>query len=521
MLLCVCALTPGAIAGPPALDRDVIASVPSQAELVVILNGGADHIDEPAARVSIRMLEEAGLLSEPVREAWGELADILALSPRDAFDELLGHRCAFFGRYSGTDGLRWALLTQVSERSGSRIRRRLSLAPRERRGERVINIGEGGGYMLAIGKPVDGWCSMLLAEPESRDMFDDALPMLTGAGGRDNLGAHPAFDRMPIDVRADAIFILNELRDGTASLSTCSLNATPDGYDGSIVVALGEPIFADRRAAWSPTMLDRLDNDAIAVVLGVIGSDVVQSVVLRLADEALGGFAELLAARFGGRIAIVIETERGAVEDTWTPTLGVSAALETNDVYRTSIDLDQAMSEVVPRLEKLFGSPALRRAPDYEGAHYEAVRVEPLQGPLADMLALAIGPKPAMTWVSCRWGRPRRANEPPDNMVARTGWWCFGSASADADARANWPVKRLCDELSAELIDERPTRRVIGVIRPRRFVEFLEERAGPPLFQSDMLAWIDEVRWHLDPARDALLTGAMTIRLDVERLDEP
>jgi len=510
-----------ALAGPPAFDRATVSSAPRDASMIVLVNDAAAQLEEPAARVGVRVLEEANLLTPPVREAWGELASSLGWDEHRALKELLGRRFAFLERYEDRGGLKWAVVTLVSDRARARILRKLDLAPRERLDGRVVNVGEGGGFLVAIGPSRDGWSFLLLAERESKDLFRKSLPMLTGTGGPDALAANPAFARVRLDVDADAIVILND--HDAATVTTIAVERTPTGYDGRIVLSPADPDRLDMAAAWSPEMLERLDDRAIGVILGVLGPGTVRSWFLRFADEILGGFAERLATRFGGRVALVVESEEGAVLGTTTPTLGLSAALETNDVFRAALELDAAMADAIPRLEQLGveGAP-VRDAPNYRGELYEAVRVEPVQGMLASTLAGAIGPDPAFTWVGRHWGPATRDDGPPEHLVARTGWWCVGAASGGTQARLEaWPVQRLCEALASEQVGERPTHRVLGVLRPARFVDWLVARRGDARTPTQIraLAWIEEIRWSLEPDQGGVLTGELSITLDVDALD--
>jgi hypothetical protein len=266
-------------------------------------------------------------------------------------------------------------------------------------------------------------------------------------------------------------------------------------------------------------MLERLDDGALGVFLGVAGRDAVRGLTIPV-DEL--PFMELVDLFDTGRVAIVAEAERALASES-EPTLGVTLALETNDVYQTCVRADRAMAGVIPRVERLVGAGDDHATTDYEGELHETVRVEPLDQPLASTLGAVIGPAPTLAWVGVDWGPGWRGPEPPAHLRATTGWWGVSLASGGvAGRRAEWPVQRVARALSAERIDEKPTRMSIALLRPRRFVEWMAARRGVDEIPGQLgsLAWIDEVRWDLRPvARPGVLVGDLRVALNVARLD--
>lgn len=496
----------------PELDRATIASMPTDAGLIVVVNKAAAQRKEPAGRASIRLLEDANLLSPPVREAWSQLAEKLRWDEMKAFDELLGHRFAIIGRFEPRVGARWTLLTLINDDTRDRLLKSVSVTPRRLVGGRVVSVGEGGGFQLAIGATKGGWSRLLLAAPESTALFDLSLPILAGEEATDNLGDDPAFARVDIDVGADAILILRGNEGST--ITTFTAKAEGNAYTGKIGVSTD----ADRAAigAWSQATFDRLDDDAIGVILGAIEPGAIKGISLPLADVALAAFADLYGERFGGRIACLIEAETGALRTGERHTLGVCIAAETNDVFRASHDADETMIDIIRHFEQQVDPDAgEREIPNYRGEMLESIRVEPLEGELARLLSGAFGPRPTVTWVGCPWGAPPGDHAPPPFLQARMGWWGLGIGAGGVDGRAApWQIARICDVLGSEPPQDRQLHSAIGVVRPRRLVEWLTARAGAkPIGQIATLSWLDEIEWELTPGAPGLLTGAFRVGL--------
>ena len=523
MLLAI--LAPRTLAGPPALDRDTVGAVPGDVGLVVVVNNAARQLERPAGRAMRGLLRDANLLTDPIADAWADLARRLRWDRREAFDQLLGTRFAFFVRYDPPEPEQWVLLTLISERTRDRVEGTIDFVPRGAKGGRIVNRGEGGGFLLALGPKRAGWSRVLLARPESAGLFDAALPMLNGERAEIALADNPAFARTPFDTDADALVVVNG-RTGphveTPSLTALSLRAVDGSYMGRLGVGWPNPAawsVPALNAAWSPEMLDRLDDDALAVFLGVAGRDAVRGLAIPI-DEL--PFMELVDLFETGRVAIVAAAE-DAVPSAGGPTLGITLALETNDLYRTSVRADSAMAGVVPNLERLAGGSPDRPTTDYEGELYETVRVEPIADPLRATLGAVIGPAPALAWVGRAWGPGWRAPEPPAHLRARTGWWGLCLAAGGVDERLTpWPAERVTGTLSAERLDERPSLMSAGLLRPRRLVEWMAAHrdVGDVAGQIGSLAWIDEIRWSLRPipSTPGVLEGELSVTLNVDRL---
>ncbi|MCB9847668.1 MAG: hypothetical protein H6814_04570 [Phycisphaeraceae bacterium] len=242
-ILIVCAVllpTQRAVAERPLLDD--IAWLPADVDLALVVKDMSRIRGMPLGRGATDLvasgIQIGGAGQSRTLEAWRSLAERLGFTEDQAFDALLGMRfgCAARERADGTSD--WVMYSKTTPRIARLVRRKLDVAPREIKHDRVLMTLEGGAFRL--GSLIEEDNAWLMLAPTDRDGL---FQQITDAGG------HPEWAR---------------LGDGAAFEQLRALG----GGDLALYTTLGKPFggaqqgwFALGAEAWDDTIRFRMTSD--------------------------------------------------------------------------------------------------------------------------------------------------------------------------------------------------------------------------------------------------------------------
>jgi len=492
----------------PSTPYAAAVGLPSQAEVVLVLDGASRIRTSPAGTTLSTALADAGLLAESNR-AWDDLARVLGMRREDALDALLGRRVVLVMTGLSADSISgWAIASQVSPETERRLRAGLGAAPRQVVGGQPILSVERGRYELASAVFRDAGASPLLREDEragpvaivllapsgSSSLFDAMLPLVLGRSAETPFGhalrpaaAHKASDGLLI-ARLPAA---NASGDRYAAIA---LHAHPNAWSADTIAWPAKSwlpgVEMEQVGSCSRRAFDAVAKDSLVSVIGTLGSDGPPRELIALAGTAANlAWPDGLDILPAGRALLSVHRSAPGSGDPFG--LSVSVAVQVRDVEASAKTCDRA----VARSLSVAGGDGV--AADFGGFLPGAVRTAEV--------SIAPGRTTTIAWAFERDAQPLRTDAP------RSGWWVMAlGPSGDTAACSTAIVRSTATAVTAR--DDKPEarRRIsLGVVRPAQIVAFVargdDARSGP----LSLLRAIDSAEW------DAWIEGD-TIRVQSE-----
>jgi hypothetical protein len=415
------------------------AGLPETVDIVLAIDRAAELRRTSLGQGLVDLIDADGSL-EDIERAWTALAGRLGYAGDEALDRLVGQRVVFASRaLPGGSGQReWAVLSDVSRETESRLKQRLSVAPRTiDAGHQILSI-EDGAYELTSNRR-GGRVTLIMGPGGRSGLFDEIVAALGARSVRAApLGTTDAFARA---AEAGApgggpeVVVLMDLGPAGTQEDT-------GRWQDFLVMAgrrAGEEGSQDAARSWSTRVLVRdrarapellriapTSDAAFAALAEGALLAVVQSAPL---SEALGPGSPVGTVL--GQVPIPerareLTTGRQALSVRLVPALdggervACTIALETSSTGELAGVLDASMARAMQTVEQRLGvtAPPPR---DFGGFLPRAARVMPVRVP-EDSPLRTVTRRP----LSVAWAYPGvDPGETPRGASGTWGWWAM------------------------------------------------------------------------------------------------
>lgn len=502
------------------------AAMPASTDMVLVIENAAELRASPLGDAAVRFLLDTSDTA-PTRQAWSSLSGQLGWSETETFDRLLGRRVVLVARgFSDEKTARWAMLSDISLDTDTRLRERLEASQRAiDQGHQILTI-EKGKYELTSHRRKSA--SNASATQSSSVETGDEVTLVLGPSGRSELfdemvgvlasGAAQPLDGNDVIAAASTagtaeVLLLARLGDRPPGAGA---EATADRWGDYFILSGGRSGLADRartgcdsaeftsrviycdrrqrttnlaikptsdavfRALAPGSLLTIVQAAPVQQVLGEAGRvvDALRDLPLPQPAKDLLGARQVLSLRQ----ADTSEAPASAAVDATAPSrplIGV-LALETTSTTQLAPHVDGAISRFIARQEQQFG--VIRPAPhDFGGRMPSVTRLLPLDIPDGNPLRLFVSDPLTLAW-----------SYPPSHDATVTdgltpdagppGWWVMSITPTPAGLESlpeqahNAVAAALSDPAAAPR--HQPTRWVwLGAARPAD----LERRINPLL----------------------------------------
>lgn len=466
---------------PPVLTGALAAAaaMPAGADMVLVIENAAELRASPLGDAAVRFLLDASDTA-PTRQAWATLSTQLGWSQAETFDRLLGRRVVLVARGIGdAKSARWAMLSDVSLDTDSRLRERLEVSPRAiDQGHQILTI-EKGKYELtthrrkaasdgATGRDsaaVAGHEVTIVLGPSGRsELFDELVGVLAN-GAPDPLDGHNVIaaastagtaevlllarlgsnkpgaevHSAPGDDRWGDYFILSGGRAGLADRARTGCDSAEftsrviycDRARREANLAIKPTSDAVFRALAPGSLLTIVQAAPVQQVLGEAARivDALRDLPLPPPAKELLGARQVLSLREAetpvGKSPDIDEPGEGERGTSSKHLFGV-LALETTSTAKFAPYMDGAISRFIARQEQQFG--VVRSAPhDFGGRLPSVTRLLPLDIPDANPLRLFVSDPLTLTW-SYPPAHDAQADVHTPADSGPPGWWVMSIA---------------------------------------------------------------------------------------------
>lgn len=449
------------------------SAMPASTDMVLVVENAAELRASPLGDAAVRFLLDASDTA-PTRRAWATLSAQLGWSEAETFDRLLGRRVVLVARGIGdAKSARWAMLSDVSIETDTRLRERLEASPRAiDQGHQILTI-EKGKYELTshrrrpssradAARPDPGHEVTIVLGPSGRsELFDEMVGVLA------NGAAHPLESHGVITAASTAgmaeVLLLARLGDNKP-VAAATPGSGDDRWGDYVILSGGRPGLADRartgcdsasftsriiycdrhrreanlaikptsdavfRALAPGSLLTIVQAAPVQQVLGEAARivDALRDLPLPQPAKELLGARQVLTLREAAPFDEARAGPEGAADKapaSPAPLIGV-LALETTSTTRFAPYMDGAITRFIARQEQQFG--VVRPAPhDFGGRLPSVTRLLPLDIPDGNPLRLLVSDP-----LTLAWSYPPASDARVDvHAPADAGWWVMSIAS--------------------------------------------------------------------------------------------
>lgn len=215
----------------PAMGQQAVrtlGTMPASAEMVITMEQGAALMEVDDAM--LRMLGEMGWLAE-TRPAFDVLAQRLGAEPAEAFARLMGHRATLVIR-RGTQGLLWAVMTEVDEQTARALPGALDAKPLRVSSGLPVHGLERRTFEIAV-SPTDaqtGMARAIIAPARAGELLNTLIQIAAGQSdpqGSIERGAHARLFAEPME-GSIAIYWSPSVGDGAQARALLAVMSTQE-----------------------------------------------------------------------------------------------------------------------------------------------------------------------------------------------------------------------------------------------------------------------------------------------------
>lgn len=505
----VCAIAapmPAAMAGAPLVEE--LAWLPGDVDMALGVRDMTRLRSTPIGAGATQLIKTGILLGGATQsetlKAWRSFSERLGFTEDQAFDALLGERFFYASRERDDGENDWVMYSRTTVKTARLVRRKLDVAPREIKHDRVLMSLEGGAFRL--GSLIENDGAWLMLAPTDRDGLFEQITSSDGQPEWENLGSTNALEKLRT-LGDGELSLYITLDDGVDELPAGWLGAMARARGESVSFALisdpGKPLPAVE--PWSTSVFDELrDGSLLTYLVRIPTGDDVNAMGRRNTDSVWEAIRDLLEIPhrilgqdlnliLGHRLAIVADAKAGGG-------LSLGAGIEASDVRALAAPGDAVARFLAGSIDGIY--KAHEASFEFVGTLPRAVRKITFKPDQAGEKLPPFGDEIELTW---------SFRDSPG--VAPAGWWVLGSDEG---------VFARCAGALTELDEGAPggeTASWLTLIEAHPASFFKSMRAGGARF-PEAIEGLESVEslwmrtWIADDTGDDLVLGAGSIRLN-------